>query len=259
MGGFIKTDLKKLFRSKSFIISAVVVFVVNIAAKLLNLLMFNLANSIAASSDDSALSAGVSQYNYKAGLSSVFIDPMGISILLIVVLISAAAFLYSGIANGSTGKTSGHTVISKLIVLSIHNTIFFLIGMIGYTVGQFITGGSFDIDAQNIPFGLAAFFSKWFVVQAMTVIMLFVSTGMKNKSLSSIIGVIFGSCSLAVIYFMIDDKFRQIAQINLADNAPSSLIQTGTNFIVIDALFVSIAIIAIFIPLTITVFKKNKV
>ena len=90
MGSLIKADFYRLFRSKAFIISSVVIFVVNIAARIFEMILYNITNAIAASSEKAL------EYEYTAPLSSVFSDPIGVSLLLIVVIAAVVSFLYSG-------------------------------------------------------------------------------------------------------------------------------------------------------------------
>lgn len=260
MGNLIKMDFYRMFRSKAFIISNIVIFVLNIIGKVLELLLFNFSKGFADEADQAEL-----VYNFTENLSSVFINPLWLSMMIIVILISAVTFSYADIANGFIKNIAGqvnqkgHTVISKFLVLCVHNLVFLCVGVIGKVVSQFIIGGNFNVDTADMPVAIATFLCKWLLLQALCAIILFVSTGLKNKTLASVIGVILGSGSLMIIHLMIDSQVEQFVKVNLSDYDPSSLIQGGTSFMFANAIGVSLVIIAIFIPLTVTIFNKSDV
>ena len=128
-----------------------------------------------------------------------------------------------------------------------------------HVIGHIIPGGNFTVDAQNIPLGITAFFSRWLLIQAMTAIILFISTGLRNKKITSIVSMVFGSGSLIVAYLMIDSKVGRIADINLKEYAQISLIHTSTNLMFINVILVSAAVMAIFIPMTVSSLKNNNI
>lgn len=260
MGDLIKMDFYRMFRSKAFIISNIILFLVNVFGKVIEVMISNLSNSIAESTGTEAI-----KYNYTADLSSVFIEPLWLSMLLIVILISVVTFSYADIANGFikniAGQVSkkGYTVISKFIVLCVHNLVFFCVGVAGKLLGQFVIGGNFNVDTENLPIALATFCCKWLLLQALSAIVLFISTGLKNKTLASVIGVILGSGSLIIVHLMIDSQVEQFLKVNLSEYDPSSLIQGGTGFMFANAIGVSLVIIAVFLPITVTIFNKSDV
>jgi len=259
MISLMKADFYRLFRSKAFIISSVVIFVVNIAARIFEMILYNITNAIAASSEKAL------GYEYTAPLSSVFSDPIGVSLLLIVVIAAVVSFLYSGSLGRSVnsisddGSKKGTAIISEFIALGVQTLIFFVLGMLGHVIGHIILGGNFTVDAQNIPLGITAFFSRWLLIQAMTAIILFISTGLRNKKITSIVSMVFGSGSLIVAYLMIDSKVGRIADINLKEYAQISLIHTSTNLMFINVILVSAAVMAIFIPMTVSSLKNNNI
>lgn len=167
MGNLIKMDFYRMFRSKAFIISNIVIFGLNIIGKLIELVMFNLAKGLVEESEQAEM-----VYNYTENLSSIFINPLWLSMMIIVILISAVTFSYADIANGFIKNIAGqvnhkgHTVISKFLVLCVHNLVFLCVGVLGKVVSQFIIGGSFNIDTAEMPIAIATFLCKWLLLQA---------------------------------------------------------------------------------------------
>lgn len=260
MGNLIKMDFYRMFRSKAFIISNIVIFGINIIGKLLELLLFNLAKGLVDESEQAEM-----VFDYTENLSSVFINPLWLSMMIIVILISAVTFSYADIANGFIKNIAGqvnqkgHTVISKFLVLCVHNLVFLCVGVIGKVVSQFIIGGNFKIDTADMPIAIATFLCKWLLLQALCAIILFVSTGLKNKTLASVVGVILGSGSLMILHMMIDSQVEQFIKINPSEYDPSALIQGGASFMFANAIGVSLVVIAVFLPLTVTIFNKSDV
>lgn len=252
-----------MFRSKSFIISNIIILICCIAGSPLSLGIHRLGENFVKMSDDP--SAAIEPFNFTADLSGIFINPIANSMLLIVILISAVTFSYADLANGFIKNIAGqvnqkgHTVISKFIVLLMHNCIFFVSGLIGQVIGQFIIGGNFHIDGKNIPIAIGTFFCKLLLLQALCAIILFISTGLKNKTFASVIGVILGSGSLMIVHLMIDSQVERFLKINLSEYDPSFLIQASSDFMFWNAIIVSLVVMAIFLPLTVTVFNKRDV
>ena len=263
MGNLVKMDFYRMFRSKAFIISNIIIFISGILGKVAELLLYNLSVQMAKESEEMA--ASITEYSYTADLSDIFINPFWISMLLIVVLVSAVSFSYADIANGfikniaGQVKKKGHTVISKFIVLCVHNLIFFCVAALGRIAGQFVIGGNFKIDAADMPIGIGTFICKWLLLQALCTIILFISTGLKNKTLASVVGVILGSGSLMILHLMIDGRVKQFVDINLSDFDPSVLIQGSAGFMFANAIGVSLVVIAIFLSLTVSIFNKSDV
>ena len=257
MGNLIKMDLYRMFRTKSFIVSNIIILISCILSAPLSLFMYNIEANFA--------ETPVPPFDPTYDLSSILIEPLGNYMLLVVILISAVTFSYADIANGFIKNIAGqvnqkgHTVISKFFVLILHNIIFFLVGIIGQLISVLLIGGHFNADSKNIPIAIGTFFCKLLLLQALCAIILFISTGLKSKTFASVVGVILGSGSLMIVHMMIDRQVERFIHINLSDYDPSSLIMGGPNFLFANSVFVSIAVIAIFLPLTVTVFNKRDV
>lgn len=262
MGNLIKMDFYRMLHSKTFLVSNIVIFLLNIVGKIFEMIMTNISNNLA---KEMSSEAAVIEFNKTAELSSVFINPFWISMMIIVILISAVTFSYADISNGFIKNIAGqvnqkgYTVISKFFVLCVHNFIFLSVGSISRVVSQFVIGGSINVDSENMAIAIATFLCKWLLLQALSAIILFISTGLKNKTLASVIGVILGSGSLMILHLMIDSEVERILNVNLSNYDPSTLIQGGTGFMFANAIGVSLVVIAIFLPLTVTIFNKTDV
>ena len=136
MVDLIRMDFYRMFKSKSFIISNIVVFAIAIVTRLAEIGMIKLSQTLGVAD------AVVSQ----SSLNEIIINPFGWTIALIVVLISAVTFSYADIANGYikniAGQVSnkGDTAISKFIVLGVHNFIFMTVAMLGRVIIALCTG-----------------------------------------------------------------------------------------------------------------------
>ena len=71
MGNLMKMDFYRMFRSKAFIISNIVIFGLNIIGKLIELLLFNLSKNFVEESEQAEM-----VYDKTAELSSIFINPL---------------------------------------------------------------------------------------------------------------------------------------------------------------------------------------
>lgn len=262
MGNLIKMDFYRLRNSKTFWISNIVLFLIVSVLILFEPLMFKLLEKFSAS--------GI-KYTGEASLSDMLVNPIS-SMLLVIVFISIVSFTYADIANGYikniAGQVSqkGYTVISKFIVLGIHNFIFLCVGVFSQALPRLIVG-SITID-DRLGAGIATFFIKWLLLMAISSILLFVSTGIRSKTFASVIGVILATGALSLVYLGLNNVihlFFKTSNFDMNQYDPSVLIQSGaeglvaSNAAVFNALIVSVVVIAIFLPLTVFVFNKRDV
>ena len=125
-----------------------------------------------------------------------------------MLFISIISFTYADIANGYVKNIAGqlpkrgYTVVSKFIVMAIHNTIFMVCALVGRIVGELLVRSiTFD---DSFTRSLITFVLKWLLFQSICTILLFVTTGLGNKTFASIIGVIISTGVLGGIYMGID-------------------------------------------------------
>lgn len=262
MGNLIKMDLRRLFLSKLFYITMGVVALLNIIITgALPLVTKFLAPS---------------QLPKTVTLSSLFVSPFQASMLLFLLFISIVGFAYADIANGYikniAGQISrkGYLIISKYIVIGIHNFIFLAAGVISSIIGSYLgsvfAGYTIVADDQILQ-GFITFLIKWLLTMAISSILLFVTMGIRSKNLASIIGVIFGTGVLGLVYMGLNAAITNIfkltdTQFNIGDYVPDQLINsvnvvTGTS--VINALIVGVVFSVLFIVITIKVFESRDV
>ncbi len=265
MGNIIKMDFYRMFRAKSFIISNIILFFIALSNRPIQLGFDALAANLSATAEEPYVS--MAETIKRANFAELLSDPFVFSLSIILVLIPAVVFSYADLANGFikniAGQVSnkGYTVVSKFVVLCVHNLIFMFVGVLGNIFSVLIVSSFSGIkEVGNIGTALATFAIKWLLLMALTAILLFFTTGLKNKTLASVIGVIFGSGALSILHLMIDDIAQRALKFNPSDYDPTVLMGSASaNVLVVNAIVVSLVVIAIFIPLTVKVFNKTDV
>lgn len=255
MRNLIKMDWYKLRTTKLFGIFLAILFVINAALVAAGPIVTKLFTS--------------GQEIRAIGLSEAFANPISLSLLMIFVFISAISFLYSDFTGGFVKNIAGQVdnrgkmVISKFIVLGIHNCIFFVVGTLSTILGA-VVGGVFTVD-ENILGGVMTFLLKWLLSMAIGAILLFMTMGMRNKTFASILGVVLATGTLSLVYMGINAMLANVfhvAGFDLGEYTPDSLmisVNAITNILVINALIVAVAFIALFVSLTYVAFKKRDV
>lgn len=250
MGNLVKMDWYRLRTSVYFIINTAVAFALNLAAAIaLPLLQRYLSPDTAKSS---------------VNLSELFGKTDVFPFIFIFMLISLVSFSYSDISHGYIKNIAGqlpnkgYTVISKFIVIAVHNFIFMLLFLVSCLLGSFITQKVvFD---EHILEGGVVFLVRWLLTMALASILLFITTGLKSKTFASVLGVLLGSGTLSLVYLGINNIFKSKVDVN--KYAPDSLLEsvnTSSFTLVLNAVIVSIICIAIFLPITVRVFNKRDV
>ncbi len=250
MGNLIKMDWYKLRTSLFFNVMLIVTFVINLACAIAFPVITRMFMP----------NSAVQEIQF----SSILAKPMALDILPILMLISLVSFSYSDNANGFIKNIAGqlpnkgYIVISKFVVSAIHNLIFMVALFISTTIGAFVTGKVvFDND---IPAGIATFFIKWLITLAFSAILLFITTGLRNKIFASILGVLLGSGFLSLVYLGLNTLFQYKIDINAY--APDMLftqVNAITNVFILNAILVSVICIAVFIPLSYKIINMRDV
>ena len=115
---------------------------------------------------------------------------------------------------------------------------------------------------SDIPEGILTFFLKLLLMQSLCSILLFFTVGIKQKTAATVVGVVLGSGMLGLAYIGLNTAVHKIFNVesfNLNDYAPDSLLESSGKLVAINALVVSVVIIAIFLPLTVKIFSKSDV
>ncbi len=255
MANLVKTEWYKLRTSKMFYILLAVVFTVNTAAAAIMPTLEKLFSP--------------NHQANKVELSNAIASPFIVGLLMIVVFISAVSFLYSDFSGGYIKNIAGQVgnkgniVISKFIVIGIHNLIFLAVGALSNVLGNAIAG-QLLIDSDIFP-AILTLLIKWLLSMSISAILLFMTMGMKSKTFASILGVVFATGTLSIVYLGLNNAISNIfhvAGFDLAEFAPDTLMSTVNvmkNALVINAIIVSVVFIAIFISLTYMTFKKRDV
>ena len=260
MANLIKMDMRRLFHSKLFFISAGIVAVLNI---ILMTIIPLFTKFFAPASEMKIME-----------LSDILVNPFAIPWMIILMLISMVSFSYADIANGYIKNIAGQiprksdTIVSKFIVIGVHNCFFFVVAAASMVIGQYLGSvfGTYQIvvDSQ-VGFAFITLFVKWMLSMAISSILLFLTTGVKNKTLASIVGVILGTGTMGLIYLGLNTAVNSIfktSSFNLSLIMPDALIDTvnvGANTGVINALIASVVCTAIFLALTVKVFNTRDI
>ena len=134
-----------------------------------------------------------------------------------------------------------------------------LVSLCGRILSQFTVRTI--IADENIATSIVTFFLKWLLLQSICTILLFLTTGLRNKTFASIVGVIVGTGVLAAVYLGIDTALMKVfhfSDMYLLTYGPDQLLSLG-RVTIFNGLFVSGIIIAIFLPATIKIFNKKDV
>ena len=95
---------------------------------------------------------------------------------------------------------------------------------------------------------------------------MFVTTGLKVKTLASVVGVLLGTGSLALVYLGLDQAIKNVFNVNsftIADYMPDTLAEninvTSSVSTILTAVIVAVICIVLFMVLTIKVFNSRDV
>ena len=236
MANLIKMDLRRLFLSKVFILTMSITAFLNIALATVIPLVTKMFMP-----DTPA---------QVMPLSSILGNPFLIGWLIILMFISVVSYSYADMANGYIKNLAGQlphksdTIFSKFVAIGVHNLI--------------------ECDAQVFG-GILTLALKWLLSMAVCSILLFFTTAVRNKTLAAIVAVIFGTNTLGLVYGGLNFAVSQAFHTNTFDLAmymPDSLLQSVNaveNIGVLNAVIVSAVFIALFLILTVRVFKARDV
>lgn len=259
MANLIKMDLRRVLLSPMFFVSLSVIALFNI---LLNIAITGISKFFAPEAMSSAT------------LSSVVSTPFFLDIFIILMLASVVTFSYADIANGYIKNIAGQVpnkgilIVSKFIVIGIHNLIFLVVGSLTNLTGYFILSAMGMMSLVNdgqIGAAILTLLLKWLLSMAISAILLFVTNGIKNKVLASVIGVIIGTGSLGLAYMGLStaiDNIFHTENFNLAEFMPDTLLNTvnvAANTAIVNAIIVSVVCTVIFMVLTVKVFNSRDV
>lgn len=154
------------------------------------------------------------------------------------------------------------------MVIGIHNFIFLAVGSLTNALGNLAmsaTGMLQLTDDGKIGAAIMTILLKWLLSMAIAAILLFVTNGVKNKVLATVIGVILGTGTMSLAYMGLNTAISNIfhtQSFDLGMYMPDALfnsVNVGANVAVINAIVVSLVFIVLFMALTVKVFKSRDV
>lgn len=255
MSNLIKMELYKLRTSKLFIILLSIFAVVNIVSSFGTSMLVN-----AIVKNPEAI---------KGDLSSMFVSPFVLEMLMLFTFVSLVSFLYLDFNNGYIKNLAGqvpnrgYIVFSKFIAVAVHNLIYFLVAVLTCFISGLITGINMDI--QNLGAGIATFFIKWLLSLGIGAILMFFAVGLKSKSFALILGVMIPVGAFSLIYMGIDTAVKNFLKIKgfaLGNFMPDSLIGSvnavkGT--LLANGIISAVVCIVLFYILTYITFNKRDI
>lgn len=258
MGNLIKMDFRRMVRSVLLMVSLIVIAGLNILVAVVVPIVMKLVPNTP--NPDPAL------------LSDIIANPFSISLLMILLFMSVVSFFYADFSGGFIKNLAGQVgsrsrlVVSKFVVVGIHNLIFLLAGVLSRVIGALIgtaVGAEFTIDGL-VPAALATFLIKWMLSMGISAILLFVAVGIRSKTFASIIGVIIGTGALGLVYFGLSSALGSLfkTDVSISDFMPDQLINSvsvGSNVAVVNAIVVALICTAVFLTLAVKVFNKRDI
>ena len=100
---------------------------------------------------------------------------------------------------------------------------------------------------------------------AISAILMFFTTAVKNKTVATVIGVILGTGALGMVYFGLNQAIENIfhvENVEIESYAPDQLINSvnaGANIAVVNAIVVAVVCTVLFLVLTVKVFNSRDV
>lgn len=261
MGNLVKMDLRRLFHSPITMISMAVAAVLNILIQFVVPVL------------GMVFAPGQKLPDVEA--SDLIVNPFGFPWSLIFMFAAVVAFSYADIANGFIKNLAGqvkkksYTVISKFIVTGIYNALFLcacaLTNLLGALIVSAVFGAKLEFDAAIAQaFGMLAI--KWMLLMGVCAILMFVTTGLRVKTLASVVGVLLGTGSLALVYLGLDQAIASIFKVSgfslsnyMPDTLASEISLTSGASTIFTAIIVAVVCIVLFMALTVKVFGSRDI
>lgn len=271
MGKLIKMDFYRLVQSKMFWILSGVLFLVMAIFSFSSPFLSEFLKGI---SPD----PGSFPDNYDERFTSIVSAPTkGLTgWLMIFIFISAASFLYADMKNGYIKNIAGqlpkrsYTAVSKFIVIIFHNFVFLAAGALGKLFGILVCPKAGIIFDAFSPFGIVIFFVKLLLSVGMISIILFLTTGLRNKTLAIVLGVLFSVEALGLLYMGLNALIKQlgIQNFDITEYTLDSLYSRQYDIsalsstdaqLLLNSVCVSVGCIAVFLLLTVLLINKRDV
>lgn len=265
-----RMELFKLRKHKLTWGAAIVCFVVTFVLPLIGKLFAGILYNIVKDSGEAQAVAEaknlVDAFNSPLEFSSLLKMPFGgISLVLILVFVSASSFLFLDIGGGYIKNIAGqipsrgHSCYGKYAVVCLQGLLCMLSAFLGGVIGTLIVRGiSFDSD---IPAGILEFALKWLILCGIDAVLLLFTTGLGNKVLGIVMAVIFGTGALGMIYMPLSFGIRALFRLEdfeLGGYMPDQMI-SASPMNVWASLIGGAVMICVFLPLTVMLLNKRDV
>ena len=183
-------------------------------------------------------------------------------------MLSVLSFSFADVANGYIKNIAGHvkkksyTIVSKFIVIMIHNLIIMLISVLGVYLGYLshavFFGGTIDY-TQYLLSGIGIFCFKWLLYLSLSTITLFFTSALRSKTTAAIVSFVFGTGTLSMLYMVIKNSLNFDLSDFMPDALSSSLNFTTINALAANALISSLVAIVVFLFVTMKLVDKRDV
>lgn len=194
----------------------------------------------------------------------------------LLIFISAATFLYEDLKGGYIKNIAGqlpkrsYTVVSKFFVIVVHNFIFLAAGVMGKLLGVLACPKSNILFDDFSSFGFILFFVKLLLMIAMISMILFLTTGLRNKTLAIVLGVLLGVDVLNLLYIGVNSlvSYMGAEGFDLNNYTLDSLytkeykissLSSGDAQLIINSVIVSVIVTVVFLLLTILMVNKRDI
>lgn len=280
LSNLMKMNLFRLFKMKKLWVFSGIIFIVAYFTPFLGKIFGNLLLNVAQSANDAQSLAEaqyiVDQLNAPVNMSTVFVSPYGgFTILMILVMVSAASYLCAPNSKGYIKNyiglvgNKGNIVIADFLTICIHNMIMLTAGLLGTFFGTLSTHQIiFD---EGIPMSLLIYLIKFLLMMSVSAIVMFLSLGLRNKTLAVVVGVLIGSGALEILYLPLNFGLSKLFQsdIDVQHYVPDKLFAWYVNIydttalsqeqFIINALIVSAVVIFMFGGYTYILFRKKDI
>lgn len=270
MSDLFKMEMFKLRKSRLFWGCCIVIFLICLLLPVIGKIFSEILMNIVSKGDDQELmrsaQAIADEYSKPFLFSNLFRAPFGgLSFSLIFVFISSALFMHMDIGNGYIKNIAGqipsrgYSCYGKYITVCIQGFVYMVCGFMGGLVGQLATRGlEFD---NEIGAGILEFLLKWLLICGLDAVLLLFTTGFGSKVLGIVAAAILGTGTLSIIYMPLNFALKmlfRIEQLDISRYAPDQML-SYVNISVAAALIGGVALIGIFLPLTIRLVNKKDV
>ncbi len=254
----IKMDLRRLFRTGNVLVPLAVVAAINF--------LFTVAVIVLTK----IFSPDEQQVEY---FSKIISNPFVFYMLSMVMFITASSFSYGDMANGYIKNLVGQIsrksyILHKIVVLGFHNAIWILACALTQLAGS-VVGSALGYETLSndghIGEALLTLLLKWLLSMAITCILLFITNGIGNQTLATVVSVLFGSGAMSLAYMGISMGINNLfntKDFSLSDYMPDSLfssVNVINNEFVVNSICVSLVCIVAFTVLTVYMFSRRDV